>query len=198
MHGECFILWKEHLKKKGEAYKNTQTGFRVSVIDKLVNNSFETMNDSLNDSLNNSFVGEFERLADNKHFLKKIPVTENSKKRRIFRTCKVCSLAEREFDHIRSLPKRKRTGRETHYDCSKCKVALSIDICFEIYHTQKDYVKKYINEFLKWNFYFYLMVSDYCRICSCFALKLLTCDSSEVLFPIGIFQKIKIFFELSL
>ena len=149
MHGECFILWKEHLKKKGEACKNTQTGFRVSVIDKLVNNSFETMNDSLNDSLNNSFVGEFERLADNKHFLKKIPVPENSKKRRIFRTCKVCSLAEREFDHIRSLPKRKRTGRETHYDCSKCKVALSIDICFEIYHTQKDYVKKYINEFLK-------------------------------------------------
>ena len=118
----AFILWKEHLKKKGEAYKNTQTDFRVSVMDKLVNNSFETMNDSLDDSLNNSFVGEFERLADNKHFLKKIPVPEDSKKGRVFRTCKVCSLAEREFDRIRSLSKRKRTGRETQYECSKVNV----------------------------------------------------------------------------
>ena len=108
-----FILWIEHLKKKGEAYKNTQTDFRVSVINKLVNNSFETMKDSLNDSWNNSFVGEFERLADNKHFLKKIPVPENSKKGRVFRTCKVCSLAEREFSRIRSLPKCKCTGNET-------------------------------------------------------------------------------------
>ena len=48
--------------------------FCVSVIDKLVNNSFETMNDSLNDSLNNSFVGKSERFTENKHFLKKIPV----------------------------------------------------------------------------------------------------------------------------
>ena len=137
-----FILWKEHLKKKSEAYKNAQQIF-VSVIDRLVNNSFETMNDSLDDSLNNSFVGEFERLADNKHFLKKISVPENSKKGRVFRTCKVCSLAEREFDRIRSLPKRKRTGRETQYECSKCKVALCIDNCFEIYHTQKDCEKKH-------------------------------------------------------
>ena len=118
LHGECFILWKEHLKKKGEAHENTQTDFRAFVINKLVNNSFETMNDSLNDSLNNSFVREFERLAHNKHFLKKIPVPENSKKGRVFRTCKVCSLAEREFDHIRSLPKHKCTGREIQYECS--------------------------------------------------------------------------------
>ena len=117
---------------------------------KLVNNSFGTTNDSLNDSLNNSFVGEFERLADNKDFLKKIPVPENSKKGRVSQTCNVCSLTEREFDRIRSLRKRKRTGRETQYECSKCKVALCIDNCFEIFHTQKDYVKKYINEFLKW------------------------------------------------
>ena len=30
----AFILWKEHLKKKGEAYKKTQTDFHISVIDK--------------------------------------------------------------------------------------------------------------------------------------------------------------------
>ena len=83
----AFILWKGHLKKEGEVYKNTQTDFHVSVIDKLVNNSFETMSDSLNDSLNNSF-GEFERLADNKHLLKKIPVSGNSKKGKVFRICK--------------------------------------------------------------------------------------------------------------
>ena len=103
-------LWKEHLKKKGEAHKNTQRDFRVSVIDKSVNNSFETMNDSLNDSLNNSFVGKSERFTENKHFLKKIPVPENSKKERVFRTCKVLLLTERELDRIRCLPKRKRTG----------------------------------------------------------------------------------------
>ena len=89
---DAFILWKEHLKKKSEAYKNTQTDFRVSVIDKLVNNSFEIMNDSLDDSLNNSFVGEFERLADNKHFLKKIPVPENSKKGKYFEHAKYARL----------------------------------------------------------------------------------------------------------
>ena len=83
----AFILWKGHLKKEDEVYKNTQTDFHVSVIDKLVNNSFETMSDSLNDSLNNSF-GEFERLADNKHLLKKIPVSGNSKKGKVFRICK--------------------------------------------------------------------------------------------------------------
>ena len=27
----AFILWKEHLKKKGEVYKNTQTDICVSV-----------------------------------------------------------------------------------------------------------------------------------------------------------------------
>ena len=44
MVNECsHSLWKEHLKKKGEAHKNTQRDFRVSVIDKLVNNSFETI-----------------------------------------------------------------------------------------------------------------------------------------------------------
>ena len=84
--------------------------FCVSVIDKLVNNSFDTMNDSLNDSLNNSFVGKSERFTENKHFLKKIPVPENSKKGRVLRTCEVCLLTERQFDRIRCLPKRKRTG----------------------------------------------------------------------------------------
>ena len=98
------------MKKKDEAYIRILRDFCVSVIDKLVNNSFETMNDSLNDSLNNSFVGKSERFTENKHFLKKIPVPENSKKGRVFRTCKVCLLTERELDRIRCLPKRKRTG----------------------------------------------------------------------------------------
>ena len=100
------------------------------------------------DLLNNSSTGEYERLYE-RHFLRKIPVPENNQKGRIYRTCKVCSHAEREFDRVRSLPKRKRTGRETQYECSKYKVALCVENCFEIYHTQKDYVTKYINEFLK-------------------------------------------------
>ena len=82
-----FILWKEHLKTKGQSYKNTQTDFRFAVIGKLVNNSSETtIDESFNDSLNNSFVGEFERLDNTEHFLKRIPVLENSKQDRVRRT----------------------------------------------------------------------------------------------------------------
>ena len=138
-----FILWKEYMKKKGVASKNSQTEFRIDVITKLVGDALVNANE-----VNNSFTGEFDRLTG-RHFMKRIPVPPDSKSGKVFRTCKVCSIAEREFDHRRKLPKRKRTGHETRYECSSCNVALCVDICFELFHTQKNYIDKYIDEYLR-------------------------------------------------
>ena len=121
----AFILWKESMKKKGTPYKKTQTEFRVDVIRQLVGEAFV----DTNDSFNNSLTGEFDCLTG-RHFIKRILIPPNCKTGKVFRTCKVCSIAEREFDRRRSLPKRKRTGHETRYECSTCNVLLSISSLF--------------------------------------------------------------------
>ena len=89
------------------------TEYRLDVIRKLTNSLVD----------NNSEVCEFSRLTG-RQFLKKIPVPPECKKGKIQRTCKVCSVAEREFDRQQGLPKRKRTGRESCHECSQCKVAV--------------------------------------------------------------------------
>ena len=177
MVNECsHSLWKEHLKKKGEAHKNTQRDFRVSVIDKLVNNSFETITihwmihwiilllESLKDSLNNSFVRKSERFTENKHFLKKIPVPENSKKGRVFRTCEVNSIVSDVYQNVNV------QGHETQLWMLQMWICfLHWQLLWNLHQTQKDYMKKNINEFLKWTLQWILTLSDRCRICSCIA-----------------------------
>lgn len=102
----------------------------------------------LQDNVNNSITDDYERLAGS-HFLRRIAVPEHSKSGKIFRVCTVCSTAQREFDRRRQLPKRKRAGHETRYECSTCNVSLCIDNCFEIYHTYKNYIETYIDKILK-------------------------------------------------
>ena len=76
-----YFVWKEPMKKKGETYRRSPTDFRVFVIEKLANTSFET---TATDSLNSSFAGKFDRLTGNL-FLRNIPVSEE----RVYRICKV-------------------------------------------------------------------------------------------------------------
>ena len=74
------------------------------------------------------------------HFPEKI--TGAGKKKNITRSCVVCVPAERELLE-RVGEKRKRPGHESSYQCDKCKTALCIDVCFKLYHTQKDFKAAY-------------------------------------------------------
>ncbi|PSN31908.1 hypothetical protein C0J52_23569, partial [Blattella germanica] len=64
------------------------------------------------------------------HFPSKIPPTQN--KASPSRRCKVC------YDLGNRNLKGKKRG-ESCYVCKKCKVALHVDDCFEIFHTQLNY-----------------------------------------------------------
>ncbi|PSN43124.1 hypothetical protein C0J52_10482 [Blattella germanica] len=64
------------------------------------------------------------------HFPSKIPPTQN--KASPSRRCKVC------YDLGNRNPKGKKRG-ESCYVCKKCNVALHVDDCFEIFHTQLNY-----------------------------------------------------------
>lgn len=140
----AYILWKEYKRSKDEVYKKSQTEFRIDVIRQMVSGGLV----ELDETLNNSMTDEFERLVG-KHFLKRIPVPEHSTTGKVFRSCKVCSVAEREFTRRQGLPKRKRNGHETRYECSTCHVELCVDNCFQVYHSYKNYIDKYIDTFLK-------------------------------------------------
>ena len=156
MVNECsHSLWKEHLKKKGEAHKNTQRDFRVSVIDKLVNNSFETITipwmihwiilllESLKDSLKISI------------FLRKSQYLKIVKR-------------EEYFEHV--YQNVNVQGHETQLWMLQMWICfLHWQLLWNLHHTQKDYMKKNINEFLKWTLQWILTLSDCCRICSCIA-----------------------------
>ena len=121
--------------------KKNQIDYRLAVIRKLTGSLVDTVVDTVVD--NNSEVCDLLRLTG-RHFLRKIPVPPECKKGKVQHTCKVCSVGEREFDRLNKLPKRKRAGHESSYECSHCKVALCVDICFELFHTQKNYIDKYI------------------------------------------------------
>ena len=38
---------------------------------------------------------------------------------------------------------KRRSGRESIYECSDCMVALCVTPCFELYHTRVDYISAY-------------------------------------------------------
>jgi len=76
-----------------------------------------------------------------RHFPKKLKAT--GKKKNVTRTCVVCGPAER--DRLtRAGEKRKRYGHESSYQCDSCDVALCVDPCFRLYHTQKDFCSAYL------------------------------------------------------
>jgi len=139
----AFVLFKEYRLKHGLPIKFSHTDFRLAVIRQIVNESV-----SFDNVRNRVTADDFERLTG-KHFISKIPVPENHKKKSIQRICKVCSTAERQFFRRNGEPKRKRAGHETIYECKLCNVSLCLENCFEIFHTQKYYVDAYIDRVLK-------------------------------------------------
>ena len=141
----AFILWKEFSASKGKPFKKTQTDYRISVISQLVTGV--AINCDAVPLLNRSFTDDYIRLTG-RHFPQLINVPEHSKTGKVFRTCKVCTVAGREFVRRSGLPKRKRNGHDTRYECKTCGTALCVDKCFELYHTQKHYAEKYMDMFL--------------------------------------------------
>ena len=90
----AYILYREHKIKHNTPIKFSHTDFRLSVIRQLVNLSVSP--DRVRNNLNNTTAEDYERLTG-RHFLSKIPVPENHKKKSLQRVCKVCSTAEIEF-----------------------------------------------------------------------------------------------------
>ncbi|XP_061188017.1 piggyBac transposable element-derived protein 4-like [Saccostrea echinata] len=71
-----------------------------------------------------------------------IKIVGTGKKRNISRACVVCSVAERQ--RLEAIgEKRKRTGKESSYQCDKCLTALCVEPCFKLFHTHKDYIAAY-------------------------------------------------------
>ena len=81
---------------------------------------------------------EFSRLTG-RHFVEKIP-TELGKKQ-ISRECKVGNPGEKKM-HVG--PPKKKYGCESTFRCKQCHIVLCAGMCFELFHTQKDYVTKYV------------------------------------------------------
>lgn len=92
---------------------------------------------SLDDSTTSNQSTEVFNRLNGRQFLKKVPVLPASKSNNLFQTCKVCFTAEHKHDRCQNLPKCKRFGRESHFECSVSRVSLCVGPCFEIYHIQK-------------------------------------------------------------
>ena len=54
----------------------------------------------------------------------------------------MCNPAEKELQAAEDVFKR-RSGRESTYECSDCMVALCVTPCFDFYHTRVDYISAY-------------------------------------------------------
>ena len=89
---------------------------------------------------NTTEVTEFSRLQGN-HFLEKIPSGVGKQKSRLY---KVCGKAEKVMHERSGGQPLKKYGSVITFQCKTCKVELCVSDCFELYHTQKDFVSKYI------------------------------------------------------
>jgi len=91
------------------------------------------------------------------HFNVKLPISDS--RGQISRRCVVCSVAERkrwkmmtqdERDEVergeKSKKKKRKFGHETSFECSICKVSLCTSPCFEMYHTEVDYIRVYLRK----------------------------------------------------
>lgn len=125
-----FSLWLDATTGK----KITHVKYRQNVIKQLLSSIV------LQDSQGVQDTSEFSRLTG-KHFPELIPSERKQKVRR----CQVCNPAERMMDRSAGNDARKRAGRESSFQCDSCKVALCVGLCFKLYHTRKNYIRKYID-----------------------------------------------------
>ena len=75
--------------------------------------------------------------------MERIPLGEDGKQKS--RLCKVCNKAEKLIPERSGAPPKKKYGSVTIYQCKQYKVELCARLCFELFHTQKDYIKKCID-----------------------------------------------------
>lgn len=130
-----YILYKE--KTRSPVLQRT---FRRELVKELITSSGISYSLTPRGRPRRSAEG-LTRLEAGRHFPEKIQGT--GKKSNISRSCVVCFPAQKKI-LARTGEKRKRSGRESCYQCTVCKVALCIQECFQLYHTVQDYVAAYI------------------------------------------------------
>ena len=91
----------------------SQTNFRVNIIKQLVTSTEKKQNYNVPGN-----VTEFTRL-NWKHFIEKIPCDIN--KKQLTHACKVCNEGERRLDKSHARVARKRSGRDSSFQCKTCK-----------------------------------------------------------------------------
>ena len=82
-------------------------------------------------------------------FQKKIPVLAALKSNNLCEHIKFAPLQNVNLIAVKNLPNRKRFGKESRFECSTWRVSLCVYPCFEIYHTQKNYIQYYTDKNLK-------------------------------------------------
>ena len=140
----AYILYKEWLATNNVPRKKnlTHNDFRVQAIKQLLATVTNTVTNTMHTTIDTT---EFSRLSG-RHFITRIGNDERG--RPISRICKVCSKGDKVLHDRSGAPPKKggKYGKQTIYRCKQCKVELCVDGCFELYHTQKDYVKNIVDE----------------------------------------------------
>lgn len=133
----AYILYKEWCEQNNIARQKrlSHSDYRLMVLKQWL--ATVAANNVLHDTHE---VSEFSRLQG-RHFMEKIPSGNAKQKSRI---CKVCNKAEKILYDRTGGPPRKVYGSVTTFQCISCKVELCAVPCFQLYHTQKDFVAKYI------------------------------------------------------
>ena len=131
---DSYIIYKEENQNKPITHRI----FRRTLISELIsNNPVGVISKAGRPSVNPQ---QLERLTA-RHFISKI--VGSGKKKNIARLCVVCNKAEQTNTEVDPEHKRRRPGHETKYECKDCNVALCIDPCFRLFHTNQEYVQAY-------------------------------------------------------
>ena len=78
-----------------------------------------------------------------KHFIEPIPGQEGGRRKQPSHPCFVCNVSKEALSDA-GFGDSYKPKKYTSYWCSICKLALCIDPCFRLYHTEKDYTSEII------------------------------------------------------
>ena len=132
----AYILYNYWRKSMGKSVI-THTKFCINFIKQLLDTALEYNPPPLV-----PIVTDFSRL-NGRHFIEKNPLIPPAKK--AMGRCQVCCPAERRKFRLKGQEPPKRAGRESAYQCDRCKIVLCIGDCFKLYHTRENYVQRYID-----------------------------------------------------
>ena len=133
----AYIIYKDWCSQHRKTPK-LQKAFRVGYAKELISTVRQLPKAEQRIGRPSQAVGNLVRLTG-RHFPNKLQGTGD---KRISRKCRVCNPAEKQILAAQNVFKR-RSGRESSYECSDCKVALCVTPCFQLYHTHVDFISAY-------------------------------------------------------